>query len=306
MKKIKNFLKRNLKYSIAFIIGILVHLVVYASTTPLYTSNQIGYDNSNSGLAADNVKDALDVLYNKAATCDFGSGESSKTVDDLNVGDYITYVPSLSTATVTAAMTGYSTDQTISPNELTLWRVLQKTNNGIEIISNNISDNNGVYFYGIVGYQNYVGSLNVIASFYENSSYTNGSRYFGYNGQTEYIQNELNWTNGHKGEQYGGGDELYTSDLNLLNTFVDSMDGVYGVKNNMIFMASRYYYDDMDQFRARKMLGGELVNDGSMESLYIEDRFEDNVYGNLLPVVYLKNSLTFSGSGTSSDPYVIQ
>ena len=48
MKRIKNFLKRNLKYSIAFIIGILVHLVVYASTTPLYTSNQIGYDNTNS------------------------------------------------------------------------------------------------------------------------------------------------------------------------------------------------------------------------------------------------------------------
>ena len=89
MKKIKNFLKRNLKYSIAFIIGILVHLVVYASTTPLYTSNQIGYDNSNSGLEVDNVKDALDALYNKAATCDFGSGEDDSGGDSNTAAAYL-------------------------------------------------------------------------------------------------------------------------------------------------------------------------------------------------------------------------
>ena len=77
MKKIKNLFKRNVGIVMAFILGIMVPVFgAYATTTPLYTANQIGYDNENSALEiegsdVDNVKDALDVLYDKAENCEF-------------------------------------------------------------------------------------------------------------------------------------------------------------------------------------------------------------------------------------------
>ena len=136
MKRIKNFFKRNLKYSIAFIIGILVHLVVYASTTPLYTSNQIGYDNSNSGLEAENVKDALDALYNKAATCDFGSGEDNSGGNSNTAAAYLI----ANESSLVNVADAYRYSGTTSKNYVWFnneqWRIIGVYDNKLKIVRN--------------------------------------------------------------------------------------------------------------------------------------------------------------------------
>ena len=64
MKKISKFIKSNYKFLIGVIVGLLLSATgVYAANT-IYSKNVI-YDNSNSGLSATNVQDALDETYSK-------------------------------------------------------------------------------------------------------------------------------------------------------------------------------------------------------------------------------------------------
>ena len=67
MKKISKFIKDNYKFLIGVIVGLLLSGTgVYAANT-IYSSN-VTYDNSNSGLEATNVQDALDETYDKCFT----------------------------------------------------------------------------------------------------------------------------------------------------------------------------------------------------------------------------------------------
>ena len=64
MKKITKFIKSNYKFLIGVIVGLLLSGTgVYAANT-IYSKN-VTYDNSNSGLSATNVQDALDETYSK-------------------------------------------------------------------------------------------------------------------------------------------------------------------------------------------------------------------------------------------------
>ena len=64
MKKISKFIKSNYKFLIGVIVGLLLSGTgVYAANT-IYSKN-VTYDNSNSGLSATNVQDALDETYIK-------------------------------------------------------------------------------------------------------------------------------------------------------------------------------------------------------------------------------------------------
>ena len=68
MKKIKKFLLGNIKTVVAFILGIIISGTTVYAATILFNSNQVGYDNTSSGMSATNVQDALDELYTKANT----------------------------------------------------------------------------------------------------------------------------------------------------------------------------------------------------------------------------------------------
>ena len=64
MKKIIKIIKHNYKFIIGFMFGLIVaSSSVYAANT-IYSKN-VTYDNSNSGLSATNVQDALDEAYTK-------------------------------------------------------------------------------------------------------------------------------------------------------------------------------------------------------------------------------------------------
>lgn len=72
MKKIRDFIKSNIKVFIGIIIGILVTSgVVYAAV--LIDASDVTYTPSNSEWGVSNVSDALDDLYTKADAINPGS-----------------------------------------------------------------------------------------------------------------------------------------------------------------------------------------------------------------------------------------
>ena len=102
----------------------------------------------------------------------------------FNVGEYFTMVPDATSYDVLTTDTGYSTKQRITPNELTLWRVIKVNNDGsVEAVSHYVSSDT-VTLESTTGYANYVAALQEIAEQYSKAGYTQSTRMFGYGGQT--------------------------------------------------------------------------------------------------------------------------
>ena len=73
MKKIKNFLLSNIKVIGAFIIGFLISTASVYAVSKFVNSNEVAYNNSTSGIPANNVQNAILELYKK-----MGSDDGSK------------------------------------------------------------------------------------------------------------------------------------------------------------------------------------------------------------------------------------
>ena len=310
--------KKNYKILIGLFIGIFISITTVYAVTYIGSGSDLTYDNTSSGLTSTNVQDALDELYKykecpKKFVC-------IKKKNTLAVGDYVKMTPTKSSYTTDTSKTGYGSTQTINPQELNLWRVISLNSDGtVDVISEHISTTN-VYFKGKTGYQNFVGYLNVLASQYENSTYTKGSRYFGYNGQTEYITDTSKFTNPapwtcstgescNPVESQGGGDELYQKDYDLVNNAIGTLKAtkVDGTSSHY-WIASRYYH--YDSATVYDWCGGYIISSGSLSgsSLYYYDdsSFDENYKSNALrPVLTLKSGLKYSGVGTEEDPYTL-
>ena len=326
MGRIVKHLKNNYKIIIGIIIGVVISgCGVYAAT--VIAASSVGYTD-NSSLGANNVQTAIDKLNTKATTkiteaeakCPSGN-ICTKTWAKL--GDYVKMTPTSKSYTVTTAMTGYDTDQTINPSELNLWRVISINSDGTIDLVSEYTSSTYVYFKGKTGYQNYISSLNTIASQYTNSRYTVASRHMGYNGQTGTITDTsaldsttAPWTESTSplismsDESKGGGDVGYEKDFNLVNkvlgTAVANKVGTTTATN--YWLASRKYsYNSSASwiFYGRGIstsggLGGDrlyLYRSGSL----LTYRYSRAVR----PIITLKSGLTPSGSGTSSSPYVL-
>ena len=257
---------------------------------------------------------------------DIDKGEFKGTVtfktdnsQSISLGSYVKMTPTKSSYTTDTSKTGYPEAQTINPQELNLWRVISLNDDGtVEVVSEYVSSTS-IYFEGQTGYQNLVGYLNVLASQYENSTYTKSSRHFGYNGQTEYITdtskftNPAPWTCSTGGscnpvESQGGGDELYTKDYNLVKnvlgtTIASKPDGTA----YYYWMASRYYnYSSTTNY----IWNGWRVDtsgDVNYRNLYYYYSSRFYSYGDsrsLRPILTLKSGLKYSGNGTEDKPYV--
>ena len=180
MKKIIN--KKDLLF---LIIGFMITVPGVFAATIYFASDAVSYSNTTSQLTSTNVQDALDELHTSIVNLRTPP-PAPETAFEL--GDYFTMVPDASTFTITAGTTGYDTDQTITPNELTLWRVIDIHNDGsVDAVSEYVSSTR-VYFKGLTGYANYVGGLQTIAAQYAKAGYTINTRMMGYGGQTATIQ----------------------------------------------------------------------------------------------------------------------
>lgn len=240
------------------------------------------------------------------------------TMSILSLGDYVSYTPTSTSYTTDTSKTGYSSTQTINPSELNLWRVLKKNDDGSVDLISEYTSSVSIYFKSKTGYKNFVGYLNLLAKQYENSNYTKGSRYFGYNGQTEYITddskftNPAPWTNStsdNSNESQGGGDTLYIDDYNQLNTALGKMIA-YKVGTSTAtsyWVASRYYYYNSAtryDWRARYIDTSVPIYHSPLY-YYSSNSFNELSYNHVLrPIVTLKSDLVITdGDGTSSSPY---
>ena len=317
--------KYNYKYIIGFVIGILLFGgVVYAAVN--YSANVFFYDKTRSTLNSTNVQGAIDELATKYAAAALTTCPSDKICftkkNTLALGDYVSYTPAKTSYTTDTSKTGYTSTQTINPSELNLWRVLSINGDGtVDIISEYVSSTD-VYFSGKEGYKNVVGYLNVLASQYETSGLTVGSRHFGYSNQTEYItsdtyfDNPAPWTcsTGDSGcnavEAYGGGDTGHLNDCNLVNTVLGTrIANKVGGSTSTYWMASRYYsYSSATNYRwnVRFMLAGGI---NASFNLYYYDGSSFNTSSGinaLRPIVRLKSGLSYNGVGNKDFPMKIQ
>ena len=153
---------------------------------------------------------------------------SAKSINELELGDYIKMTPTSSSTSISSSLTGCGGNQTINPSELNLWRVIKKNDDGtIDVISNSVSKEE-LSLCGEVGYRNLINSLNTIANYYKNDMFTVNARHMGYKNQTNVIVGDLykgtlstNQSNNNGiFETSGGGDLLYQSDYDLTNSAV--------------------------------------------------------------------------------------
>ena len=316
MEEKKNY---NYKILVGLVIGIFLSVTgVYAATTYVGNGVDLTYDNSKSGLSSTNVQDALDELYGKSCPDGYVCLKKKNT---LALGDYVSMTPTKSSYTTDTSKTGYTSTQTINPQELNLWRVIKLNDDGtVEMISEHVSST-AIYFSGQTGDQNLVGYLNVLASQYENSTYTVSSRHFGYNGQTEYITDTSKFTTKspwicstgkscNSTEELGGGDELYTTDYNLINTVLGTRVATKsGGSSSDYWIASRYYnYSSSSGYGwSGRNVGtsGSLSEKNLLYYIYGSGFRTYNYSNSLRPIVVLKSGLKYSGVGTEDYPMEI-
>lgn len=314
MKKIKKFIKNNIKLVIGIMIGLAIagSIGVYAAT--VIASKDVTYSNTTSGLTATTVQGAIDEIYKKAKPTEF------------KVGDYVSMTPTKTTFTVPMTLTGYTSNQTINPRELNLWRVIRiNSDNTVDMVSVYVSSVN-VYFRGQAVYQNFIGTLNYIAKQYENQKYTSGSRHMGYNGtQTEYITDTsaLTATTAPQTsntsssnvtsvtEAKGLGDMGYETDNNLVNTALETLKAYKVGTTNLTgyWLASRKYnYRSSTNwnFSGRYVYTSGGLGDYRLY-LYLSGGFNAaSNSGAVRPIVTLKSGVkASSGDGSSSSPYVL-
>ena len=265
-------------------------------------ASRFSYDNSKTGLNCSDVQCAIDALAENVSGM-------------ISLGDYVSLTPTKFSYSTDTTMTGYTSSQTINPKELNLWRVIKLNDDGtVDIISEHVSST-VIYFSGQTGYQNLVGYLNVLASQYENSTYTKGSRYFGYNGQTEYITDTSKFTNpapwtsstgSSTVESQGGGDTLYTTDYDLVNTVLGTRVATKPEGSSATYwIASRYYsYSSSTDYR---WYGPIVTTSGALGTCilyhYISSSFgASRSSSSLRPILTLKSGLKYSGVGTKENP----
>ena len=320
MKRIKELFKNNLKLIIGIMIGAMISGIgVYAVAV---ASSSVSYDNTSSGSSATTVKEALDELYGKVPKSPTGC-----ITPPFNEGDYIQLIPNSKSYVVSSSLTGYTSDQTINPSELTLWRVIKKNPCNVEVVSEYVSST-GVYFYGTTGYANFVGALNEIARQYINK-YTTSARMMGYDGQTEYISDTSAFDGSTDtppsttptltpetgtGEEYSGGvlgDTLYLKDYLLVkNVYGNVIANIVGTTTVAAYwLSSRSFGYVSAPYWG---FGGRIVLSSGSLAFYFFHHFnsggwyDDANYSSVRPILTLKSGITTSGgSGTKDNPYTL-
>ena len=287
------------------------------------------------------IKSRLDTLASKSRPTTCPSNAEciwKKSWSQVAVGDYVRMTPTKTSYTIDTSKTGYTEAQTIYPSELKLWRVIRKNSNGtVDLISEYVSSTS-VNFKGIAGYANYVGYLNTLASQYENSTYTSGSRYMGYNGQTQIITNTtafngssttVPWTSSTtstanqkpSNEAQGGGDTLYTTDTELVKIAYGNQGNASLVAKkcndtscsnpttaHAYWLASRcysYFSSTGFLFNGRDVSASGSLGCSSIR-IYSSGWNHRSYSYALRPILTLKSGLSASDAvGSSTDPFIL-
>ena len=216
----------------------------------------------------------------------------TSVLDTIKLGDYISYTPKNTTFTILKEDTGYESDQTLNPSELTLWRVIRKNEDKtVDLISADVSSTK-IAFKLRAGYNNYIGILNKIAKQYETDGITAGSRHMGYDGKImEYCTDSSSCETE---------DNAYRIDEKLVKEALGDVlaKAAGGTKNTMYWLASRTggTYSCSSCMYVRYYLStGKLTYDSI-----------DGLPKSVRPIVVLKSTVKITGgNGTESSPYTL-
>ena len=296
--------------------------VTLPTITPASGYKTLGWYNSSGTLVG---QPGASITLTASATYTAKVESSGVSSSSVALGSYISMTPTKSSYTTDTSKTGYSSTQTINPQELKLWRVISKNSDGtVDMISEYVSTTS-ISFQGKSGFVNYIGYLNLLASQYENSTYTKSSRHFGYSSQTQYITDTSKFANSAPWscstsadcstiESQGGGDLLYQNDYNLvknvLGTLVAKEVGSTSSSSSGSYylISSRYYYYNSSSYFNWQLR--YLNSSGTLKNSKVYDCsgtggliISDYVNGDLRPILTLKSGLKYSGSGTEDDPY---
>ncbi len=269
-------------------------------------------------------------------------GDGAKNVNHIKVGDYFSLTPDSNSYTILPSESGYSSNQTINPSELQLWRVISINDDmSIDAVSEYVSSDD-VTFLGTIGYAKCINTLNEIAQQYNNSEYTKGARMFGFDNQTLVIDNTY-YFNGSTttspgrfdtgkptegvGEEYENGllgDTLYLKDYVLVSSvYKADNNNTYGstgliaydaVRNwqSHYYVSSRYYYDGNYQsynFTIRYINSVTGALDGRSPRYYSRNEIEwknQTVSFGVRPIITLKPYvIPDDGEGTKDSPYTL-
>lgn len=311
------------------------------ASSSLTLDKWLGFDVNDETKLVVLVSESMGTKGNGRTTCSLsqkGSNyesieEAKRFAKDVKVGDYIKMTPTSTSYTLSKSISCYTSDQTINPSELNLWRVIRKNDDGtIEVVSDSVSKS---FYLGrnMKAYSNYVGILNSIAKQYENDKFTIGSRAIGYDGQTEnldysklsYFNDTFAYTSRYicksstidnSKESIGCGDVMYKSDIDLIQNALGTLRAKqFGSSNfSSYFISSRlvsYYPTSVNRLY---WSGREVNYSGSVATFPFKVNCTNTcaVAGgypsnSFRPIVILKSGLTnVTGSGSSSDPWILE
>ncbi len=221
-------------------------------------------------------------------------GTRTTLANEVELGDYIRYIPSRTSYTIYAADTYSNQHQTINPSELDMWRVIRKNEDGtVELVSEYVSSKRihlgpDTAYANWTVYKYFIGTLNVIAEQYEDDRYTLGSRHMGYD--KSQVQKVLS-------SGVEASDEGYLMDKKLVETAIGTvMAKKKGTTENAWYWLASRGYKSIDGL----YFGHVVKSDGSISNYFTGST------GSIRPIVVLRSDLKITGGdGTESSPYTL-
>ena len=299
-EKTREFLK---KYLIGFVLGVVSACTVSVIAATYFPSNDVTYDNSVSGLASTDVQSAIDELYGVCTTKPAGEQiiedaglekdpyECRYFFTGANPNNYITF-----------------------NNEQAGWRIISVECDGtIKIMRIN---NIGNQAWDTSGSNNWVRPVSL-------NTYLNGTYYNGLNataksqivakdwsiGAIKYDNNNLaTQIENENGKKWNGKVALATVSEYIRSNSNKSNCGSFSLNNdnynscvNTCWMNNALVWWTLSTF-VKSSNDAFYVNLAGI--LYYYDNHVSD-YRGVRPALYLSSKVTLTGSGTQSDPYVV-
>ena len=265
--KIKRFLKSNI-IVLCLIVLLFGTAGVYAAT--YFPSNDVTYDNTESGLSSTDVQGAIDELYEvcKPSISTPPSDQILDNVDIVTSGDGL-YEDEYESGRYFYKGANPNNYITFN-NEDAGWRIISLETNGTaksQIVA-------GDFSIGEVDYNNY----NMINQINDE----NKTKYLGNIATptvSEYIRTNSNKSN--------------------CGTFV-MINNNHNSCNNTGWLDTSYKWWTITPASSSTLAAYEISNTGEIGG------YNKQTSSGIRPVVYLSSNITLNGSGTQSDPYTIE
>ena len=299
MKKIKEFIK---SYAVGLIFGIITVCSISVIAATYFPSNDVTYDNTESGLTSTNVQGAIDELYTECTT--IPAGEQIIEEAGLEKDPY----------ECRYFFTGTNPNNYITfNNETASWRIISIECDGtIKIVKN---ESAGEMAWDTSGSSNwsrpstlntylneiYYNELNATAQGQVvDKNFSIGAVTYGNNDLEGQINSE-NSTIWHGNIALPTASEYLRTNSNTNCKTISSNNNNYSTCKNTTWMFNNKWQLTLSPYSGTSMHIIIMSYNGAFDyNGVINSNYEVH------PTLYLSSEVTLTGSGTQSDPYTIE